>query len=196
MVKTILKHSNVIHLDSVDDIGKRKLVSTMLNDKGIHLSQPLKEALLSRLANDGYTIASVYDLSLEHNRHAIKLNSPLVLTIATSSVQGNAVSALVIDGDAVYQLPVSIGSTTLSMLTEHTGTLVILTKPTTQILSGTDPNEVITMDNDDAPFTDMATTMMRLSIFALLVVVLVVWIIFVMVNINKRKKRRRKIHAR
>ena len=146
--------------------------------------------------NDGYTIASVYDLSLEHNRHAIKLNSPLVLTIATSSVQGNAVSALVIDGDAVYQLPVSIGSTTLSMLTEHTGTLVILTKPTTQILSGTDPNEVITMDNDDAPFTDMATTMMRLSIFALLVVVLVVWIIFVMVNINKRKKRRRKIHAR
>ncbi len=72
MVKTILKHSNVIHLDSVDDIGKRKLVSTMLNDKGIHLSQPLKEALLSRLANDGYTIAKEIDkLSLYGPIHTI-----------------------------------------------------------------------------------------------------------------------------
>ena len=72
MVKTILKYSNIIRLDSVDDIGKAKMVATMLKQKGIHLSQPLKEALLTRLANDGYTIAKELDkLSLYGQIHTV-----------------------------------------------------------------------------------------------------------------------------
>ncbi len=150
---------------------------------------------ITHFIDDGYTIASVYDLSVKHNDQPIMLNAPLVLTIKHNDIADNAFVALLIDDDGVYQLPLSIGSTTLSVLSDHTGTLLILSKPTTQSLTGEDPIDVITTTNDDAPFTDMATTMMRLAFFGLLVLLLAIWIIFVMVNINKRKRRRRKSHA-
>ena len=56
MVKTILKHSNVVKLDPLDDIEKNTMVAKMLKERGIHLSIPLKQALVERLPNDGYTI--------------------------------------------------------------------------------------------------------------------------------------------
>ena len=151
--------------------------------------------LINGYINDGYTMEYTYDFSIRYNDDDLSLQAPLVITIPFDHIEGKAFKVIVIDGDHIYECPLSIGSTTLSFMSKHTGTLIVLSRPTTQSLMGTDPIEVITMENDDAPYTGIGTTTVRLVGFAILLILLILWITYILINIRSKKKRRR-AHAK
>lgn len=154
------------------------------------------QAVLQRYINDGYTMDAMYDLSFHYNSDEITLQAPLVLTIPEDDIEGKTFKALLFNEDHIYELPLSIGHTTLSLMSKYSGTVVILSSPTTQSLIGSDPIETITMANDDPAYTSIGTTTFRLIGFAILLVLLLLWIGFILVNLHARKSRRRKAHAK
>lgn len=79
MVKTVLKYANNIKLGPMDDIEKNKMVATILHDHSIHLTAPLKQALVERLPNDGYTIKQELEkLCLYGPVHSVKEINDLI----------------------------------------------------------------------------------------------------------------------